>query len=285
MSITRDYDGLTVADHRFPAPVEAATMSAGATLPILSAGQLADALARYRELQTALDTAMPDQIMVLDGKPFRKKGYWRAIRLAFNLSVEPTTPMATRCVLGVLPDGTENYSYTVTYRAMAPNGATCVGDGTCTASEKTKGRMKATEHNVCSHAHTRAMNRAISNLVGFGEVSAEEVAHPDAAANTATTEPLIDGSHRHGLVRAVFVTDVTLSTGSTDGKSWRRVDITFSDGRSGSTFDEALAQDARTWRDGGVPVEALFVRKGKYTNLTGLKAAGPAESDEPEIPF
>ena len=34
---------------------------------------------------------------------------------------------------------------------------------------------QATEHNVRSHAHTRAFNRAVSNLVGFGEVSAEEV--------------------------------------------------------------------------------------------------------------
>ena len=257
-----------------------------ATLPILSGAQLTDALSRYRELQVALDKAMPDQIMMLDGKPFRKKGYWRAIRLAFNLSVEPTTSEAIRRVVGVLEGGTDNYCYTVTYRATAPNGASCTGDGTCTASEKSKGRMIATEHNVCSHAHTRAMNRAISNLVGFGEVSSEEVAHPDAAANPATTEPLIDGSHRHGLGRSVFVTDVVSFAGKNPaGTPWKKHTVTLSDGQSGSTFDEALAQDARTWRDGGVPVEALFVRKGKYTNLTGLKAAGPAESDEPEIPF
>jgi hypothetical protein len=40
--------------------------------------------------------------------------------------------------------------------------------------------MRATEHNVRSHAHTRAFNRAVSNLVGFGEVSAEEVEPDDA---------------------------------------------------------------------------------------------------------
>ena len=32
---------------------------------------------------------MPDQIIQLDGKPFRKKGYWRAVAVAFNLTVEP----------------------------------------------------------------------------------------------------------------------------------------------------------------------------------------------------
>ena len=40
--------------------------------------------------------------------------------------------------------------------------------------------MRATEHNVRSHAHTRAYARAVSNLVGFGEVSAEEVDRSDA---------------------------------------------------------------------------------------------------------
>jgi hypothetical protein len=38
---------------------------------------------------------------------------------------------------------------------------------------------QATEHNVRSHAHTRAFNRAVSNLCGFGEVSAEEMTRED----------------------------------------------------------------------------------------------------------
>jgi hypothetical protein len=38
-----------------------------------------------------------------------------------------------------------------------------------------------TVHNVRGHAHTRAFNRAVSNLVGFGEVSADEIP-PDGAA-------------------------------------------------------------------------------------------------------
>jgi hypothetical protein len=33
----------------------------------------------------------------------------------------------------------------------------------------------ASHHNVRGHAHTRAFNRAVSNLVGFGEVSADEM--------------------------------------------------------------------------------------------------------------
>ena len=48
------------------------------------------------------------------------------------------------------------------------------GDGSCFSSEK-RGRGQATVHNVRAHAHTRAFNRAVANLVGFGEVSAEEM--------------------------------------------------------------------------------------------------------------
>ena len=256
-----------------------------ATLPILSGAELTAALLNYRDLQAALDRAMPDQIMVLDGKPFRKKGYWRAIRLAFHLSVEPTTPDATRHVVGVLQDGTDDYCYHVIYRATAPNGVTCTGDGTCAASEKTKGRMHATEHNVCSHAHTRAMNRAISNSVGFGEVSAEEVSPPSADGPTIQRRA-------GGAAPVVTVTAISTVAGISKarGKPYTRYTVTLSDGRSGSTFDDAMVLDAERWKDGAVPVEALFVKNGNYVNLTGLKearavvSATPSPTDEDGIP-
>jgi hypothetical protein len=138
---------------------------------------MTNALTAYRELQQALDRAMPEQIIKLDGKPFRKKGYWRAIAVAFNLTVEPIAEH--RDVYGELEDGSENYVYSVTCRASTKTGRAATGDGTCAAAEKQRGRMKASEHNVRSHAHTRAFNRAVSNLVGFGEVSAEEIDRDD----------------------------------------------------------------------------------------------------------
>ena len=202
---------------------EAAALSALADspLPIFTGAQMAAALTAYRDLQKALDKSMPEQIMTLDGKPFRKKGYWRAIAVAFGLKVEPIEER--RDVAGAFADGRENFGYVVTYRASAPNGRSIASDGTCFAVEKAR-RFKcphperpgskrtlhfphhtcpdfdpefqwrvlpadATEHNVRGHAHTRAFNRAVSNLVGFGEVSAEEVVrdgteerHDEAAA-------------------------------------------------------------------------------------------------------
>lgn len=195
------------------APVEHQTVALDAPLPIFRGVQMAQALMAYRELQAALDRAMPEQLMKLDGKPFRKKGYWRAVAVAFNLTVEPVNER--REVAGPFDDGRDNFGYVVTYKAIAPNGRSEPGDGACFAVEKArrfkcphphpqgwKGKTahwppeacpdfdpdfqwktlpaQATEHNVRSHAHTRAYNRAVSNLVGFGEVSAEEVERGEA---------------------------------------------------------------------------------------------------------
>jgi hypothetical protein len=147
--------------------------SKASPLPAFTGREMSRALVAYRELQTSLDTSMPDQIINLDGRPFRKKGYWRAVAVAFDLSVELIDEH--RHIFGPLPTGGDNYAYLVTYRATTRTGRNETGDGACTAAEKSVGRMRATEHNVRSHAHTRAFNRAVSNLVGFGEVSAEEI--------------------------------------------------------------------------------------------------------------
>src|SRR5215471_17215003 len=85
--------------------------------PTYSGAQMIVGLKAYRELQHALDQQMPDQLLALDGKMFRKKGYWRAIALAFNLSVQPlTAERDERTTIGELEDGSENFLYTITYK-------------------------------------------------------------------------------------------------------------------------------------------------------------------------
>ena len=164
-------------------------------LPVFSGQQMAAALLAYRELQQALDRAMPDQIMQLDGKPFRKKGYWRAIVMAFNLTVEPIEERREE------HDG--GYVYLVTYRASTASGRVAVGDGACSSQEKNRGRMTATVHNVRGHAHTRAYNRAVSNLVAFGEVSAEEAQRDEQPA----AAPVARMVQRPTLVQPAAVPD------------------------------------------------------------------------------
>jgi hypothetical protein len=61
----------------------------------------------------------------------------------------------------------------VTVWIQAPNGRTQIGDGVCSTAER---GFKNANHDIPTTAFTRALNRAILDLVGFGEVSAEEIA-------------------------------------------------------------------------------------------------------------
>lgn len=58
-------------------------------------------------------------------------------------------------------------------RAVAPNGRVAEDVGACALDEGR--RFAKPEHDLVATAATRALNRATSNLVGMGEVTAEEV--------------------------------------------------------------------------------------------------------------
>ncbi len=150
---------------------ELVTLDTGeVTIMPASASQLEANVQQYQEMSKTLDRLMPDQIMMVGDKLYRKKGYWRAIAQGFSLVLELLNE--TRQELD------NDFGYTVTYRATDPRtGRYCDGDGACYASEKAQrhGGIGGTEHNVRAHAHTRAKNRAIADLVAFGEVSADEL--------------------------------------------------------------------------------------------------------------
>lgn len=311
-----------------PTVIEAtalARVEQGSPLPVFQGREMAAALVAYKELQQALDQAMPDAIMQLDGRPYRKKGYWRAVAVAFNLTVEPIDERYE--VRGDFNDGRPNFGYIVTYRAVAPNGRAATGDGACFAVEKARRfrcphperegstrtlhwppescpdydpnymwaalPAQSTDHNIRGHAHTRAFNRAVSNLVGFGEVSAEEVSRdehepsertsesrqPHQPAQAQTVAPRPDGT--------AHVTHVYAAEGTKPAK------VVFDDGRSGTTFDTKLADAAQAARKAGTLVVPKLdeVHKGDRTfiNLTALTEASAAvpEDDltkpEPEV--
>jgi len=68
--------------------------------------------------------------------------------------------------------------YTIT--VTAPSGASMVGVGACSVEER---KFNSADHNIPATAWTRALNRAIADLIGWGEVSAEEiVAQPNNSA-------------------------------------------------------------------------------------------------------
>lgn len=107
------------------------------------------------------------------GKRFVKKSGWRKIATAFDLDVQIIRSIVDRDEHGQ-PQRAEVWA-----RAIAPSGRSMDGDGYCSVDEERfsgpRGNKSKLENDLRATATTRAMNRAISGLVGMGEVSAEEV--------------------------------------------------------------------------------------------------------------
>ena len=100
-------------------------------------------------------------------KRFPKKSAWVKLGRAFNVNTEIVDK---EFVLTKTGETREAY-YCI--RATLPNGRTVESDGSC--SRRENGKSNATSHTIRSTAKTRATNRAISELIGAGEVSAEEI--------------------------------------------------------------------------------------------------------------
>ncbi|MEM3861519.1 MAG: hypothetical protein QW203_03425 [Thermoplasmatales archaeon] len=123
-----------------------------------------NALQAFQQLKkSVLDS---NDTVSINGKAYIKRSGWRKIALAFNISTEIIS--VEREKIGDL------YVVRVKARATAPNGRISEEIAVCDSSEFT-GKLAATFHNIETKAATRAINRAISNLVGGGEVSAEEI--------------------------------------------------------------------------------------------------------------
>lgn len=150
----------------------------------------------YDQFEQLKDRLLDDNDVVeIDRRPHVTKSGWRKIATAFNVSVEILDTDRE------IDDGV--IRYTARAEAVAPNGkrATSMAVATSTESNFTERldgpddetrdeddvlfvdgawrRLRdpraVSEHNVATLAETRAKNRAISDLVGGGEVSAEEM--------------------------------------------------------------------------------------------------------------
>jgi hypothetical protein len=123
------------------------------------------------------------------GKRFVKKSGWRKIATAYSLSLEvvPGTDKVDRA-----EDGSVERA-SVWVRATAPNGRFAEGDGYCDVAEErfsgNRGNKTKLENDLRGTASTRATNRAISNLVGMGDVSAEEMDAPKSKPEHPHGEP------------------------------------------------------------------------------------------------
>ena len=146
--------------------------------PLLDAEAARKAIATYERLKAAI--VQPSDVQKIQGRDFLKKSFWRRVAACFGLSLDLVSE--TRAF-----DEKNHLCYAVLYRATAPNGRSMIGDGYCSTAEGGRGNWP--EHNVRATAHTRAKNRAISDLVGGGEVSAEEMQEHDGAPDARDGDP------------------------------------------------------------------------------------------------
>lgn len=130
--------------------------------------KLKEALKKFEEFKKDI---LRDSDKVQIGKNiYIKKSGWLLYAMACGLSLEMREEK-----IEDTSDGERIYHYT--YRAIAASGRFADAVGSASSREKEKYAHEA--HDVRALAQTRAMNRSIANLVGAGELSAEEMIGTD----------------------------------------------------------------------------------------------------------
>jgi len=122
----------------------------------------------------------PNDIQREGPRIFKKKSAWRKLAKYFGIStaiVEVEHSMVGEFFLAI-----------VTARAIAPWGQAGEAVGACCQSEAV-GRRVITIADAIATADTRACNRAISNLIAMGEVSAEEMDAPRDGRSSPSLAP------------------------------------------------------------------------------------------------
>ena len=132
--------------------------------PAVSAQQAIAAWNEFQDLKRAI--LQPSDVKKIQGKDFMVKSAWRKFATFFNLNDKIVEETQTSH-----QDG-QGWTWKIKVICTAPNGRFTEGVGICSTSERTFAHL---EHDTYATAHTRAKNRAISDMVAAGEVSAEEV--------------------------------------------------------------------------------------------------------------
>jgi len=159
-------------------------------------------------------------------RKFRKKSGWRKLQRFFGVSCEGIREeeRTIECTPAYCVTDCPGHHYEVKayYRATAPNGQYAEGEASCIDIEdapdprevlrrRTDWKnaenylpQRKSRHDVLSTAGTRAYNRAVSNLIAAGEVSAEEIRRPSGQQPQEPSQAEIDAKHRKDLVREIY---------------------------------------------------------------------------------
>jgi len=161
-----------------------------------------DALVQFKAFREIKERCLAkDDIIAIAGNPYITKTGWRKIKTIFNLSEEILQSKRI-----VDQDGTVRWVYRV--RAMASNGAHADAEMACSDKEdfswadRTHTKKKP-ESAIMAMAQTRAFNRAISDLVGGGEISAEEDPGYDENSKANSAKPAAKRDKKGAILSCV----------------------------------------------------------------------------------
>lgn len=169
------------------------------------------ALHHQQQLAAAYDAACrsligPNDVQQEGSREFKKKSAWRKLQRHFNISTEVRSIAKER-----LADEGGTFVATVTVRAVAPWGQSAEAVGACATDEET-GRRTITIADAIATAETRATNRAVSNLIAMGEVSAEEMSKGSPARPKSAHEKRMPFGKQKGTPLGEIATEDLEST-------------------------------------------------------------------------
>lgn len=171
----------------------------------------AQALAQQKGLMAAYDAACgaligENDVQKEGARTFKKKSAWRKLARHFGISV--------RCTLDDVRVERREGGFTAYAVATgdAPWGQSWTDVGAC-GSDEAVGRRVITEADAVATAMTRASNRAVSNLIAMGEVSAEEIGDRKSYASTDAPKAARDkkmpfGKHKGTRLGDLLVEDL-----------------------------------------------------------------------------
>lgn len=180
------------------------------TRPIAGVEDVRAAFEQYEQLRRTI--VVKADITNIQGKEFVNKSGWRKLAVVMGVSGQIVSRDYQRDAQGRV------MSAEVVMRAVAPNGRFMEGLGACDLHERCcpkafsedavcrdsrskhhhciagcdgYNHFSKPQHDIPATAQTRALNRACSDLFGFGEVSAEEVTDRDEAAEKVDIDSLV----------------------------------------------------------------------------------------------
>lgn len=246
-------------------------------MPAVSPQQALEAWRAYEALKQQIATPSDIQIIYERGqeKKFYKKSYWRKVATFFNLTVEVVKDTQK---IHDLPSG---FAVSVEYRATAPNGRCASGDGHCGTDESGKDNFMQ----IAGIANTRGYNRAVSNLVGGGEVSAEEMDHVQSDGPLEAHSPASSPSAPEATQAAPgFVPQSPIKFGSCKGMYPRDIDDSSLDWYTRVTKENVVDPAKLKWQSSTQHLLDELLAEAQHRKGADTPREPGADEDD-DIPF